>query len=637
MPVLSIKGAAGQSANLLNINTDDGEGGESAYLSVDYNGFATFGRAATFNANIYGSSYFALSNQNIQIATGNFPDATTGDAYFITGDSGAGDSGNINFHVGTATGTRGKIHANANIKIDAGTLEITDATATTVPYFDASKNLVSSTVTPTTLGYLDATSSVQTQIDAKAAGAASSTDNAVARFDSTTGKVIQNSGVIIDDSNNVTVPGAISSAQTTRSERFGASSSANSTDSVAVGNLATANFTLGVAVGAGADCLNTSAVTIGYDSSADLNCTAVGRGANATGSTSISLGYGSSATTVRALTLGASASATADSGHALGHQAAAGHQATICIGYGATSTAANQLIIGGTSSRSIKDCYIGAGVTDATPDATVTIQPTGGSGTNIVASNLIVASGKGTGSSAVSSILLKTPTVTTTGTSAQALATRVTIDSTGAALANATASTAAVFDANKYVISSATTATELGYVSGVTSAIQTQFTGKQNTPTLLSASFPGTRDTGGAPTVVGHWRSMLRNGGARTFSDTNGTPTFTPDTSSGFRLYNGNTWATIDNTSEPTWYQFYIGSNKNWDVQAYSATSKSGGVQLNPVTIGSAYVGYNIIYDSPAGTLTFVPLTSTAHTSHSSAFNTNGDTVNDVYVDVLYW
>ena len=35
-------------------------------------------------------------------------------------------------------------------------------------------------------------------------GPASSTDNAIARFDSTTGKLIQNSGVTIDDSNNVT-------------------------------------------------------------------------------------------------------------------------------------------------------------------------------------------------------------------------------------------------------------------------------------------------------------------------------------------------------------------------------------------------------------------------------------------------
>jgi hypothetical protein len=38
-------------------------------------------------------------------------------------------------------------------------------------------------------------------------GPASSTDNAVVRFDGTTGKLVQNSGVIIDDSNNVTIPG----------------------------------------------------------------------------------------------------------------------------------------------------------------------------------------------------------------------------------------------------------------------------------------------------------------------------------------------------------------------------------------------------------------------------------------------
>lgn len=39
---------------------------------------------------------------------------------------------------------------------------------------------------------------------AKVTGPASATDNAVARFDATSGKVIQNSGVIVDDSNNVT-------------------------------------------------------------------------------------------------------------------------------------------------------------------------------------------------------------------------------------------------------------------------------------------------------------------------------------------------------------------------------------------------------------------------------------------------
>ena len=38
-------------------------------------------------------------------------------------------------------------------------------------------------------------------------GPSSATDNAVVRFDLTTGKLVQNSGVTIDDSNNLTLPG----------------------------------------------------------------------------------------------------------------------------------------------------------------------------------------------------------------------------------------------------------------------------------------------------------------------------------------------------------------------------------------------------------------------------------------------
>lgn len=60
-------------------------------------------------------------------------------------------------------------------------------------------------VTPTEMSHLSGiTSSVQTQISAKVTGAASSTDNAVARFDSTTGKLIQDSVVTISDTGAVT-------------------------------------------------------------------------------------------------------------------------------------------------------------------------------------------------------------------------------------------------------------------------------------------------------------------------------------------------------------------------------------------------------------------------------------------------
>ncbi len=56
----------------------------------------------------------------------------------------------------------------------------------------------------TEFGYLDGvTSAVQTQLDGKVVGAASATDKAIARFDGATGKVVQNSGVVIDNSGNV--------------------------------------------------------------------------------------------------------------------------------------------------------------------------------------------------------------------------------------------------------------------------------------------------------------------------------------------------------------------------------------------------------------------------------------------------
>lgn len=48
-----------------------------------------------------------------------------------------------------------------------GPLQLTGITAARVPIIDAGGNLTNSAVTPTTLGYLDATSSVQTQLDSK--------------------------------------------------------------------------------------------------------------------------------------------------------------------------------------------------------------------------------------------------------------------------------------------------------------------------------------------------------------------------------------------------------------------------------------------------------------------------------------
>jgi hypothetical protein len=63
-------------------------------------------------------------------------------------------------------------------------------------------------------------------------GAGSSTDNAITRFDGTTGKLIQNSSVIIDDSNNVT--GVNSLTATTLVVNDNATLGGSNTDSLAV-------------------------------------------------------------------------------------------------------------------------------------------------------------------------------------------------------------------------------------------------------------------------------------------------------------------------------------------------------------------------------------------------------------------
>lgn len=55
----------------------------------------------------------------------------------------------------------------------------------------------------------------QTALDLKVTGPASATDNAIARFDLATGKLIQNSLSFIDDTGKITVPTTVTAAGTT--------------------------------------------------------------------------------------------------------------------------------------------------------------------------------------------------------------------------------------------------------------------------------------------------------------------------------------------------------------------------------------------------------------------------------------
>lgn len=115
---------------------------------------------------------------------------------------------------------------NSSLEISSNALRVKAAGVTSAMLagsIDATK-IADGSVTSTEFQYINTLSSnAQDQIDAKVTGPASATDNALARFDATTGKLIQNSGVTLDDSQNLT---GVNVHINTAGQKFGSSSSA---------------------------------------------------------------------------------------------------------------------------------------------------------------------------------------------------------------------------------------------------------------------------------------------------------------------------------------------------------------------------------------------------------------------------
>jgi len=102
---------------------------------------------------------------------------------------------------------------------------------------------------------------------------------------------------------------------------------------------------------------------------------------------------------------------------------------SIGIGYQTLITANGQFVIGSINGP-ITQCYIGEGVVSTSPQD-VTFQATGGSGTNIAASDFIIAAGKSTGNADPGDLLFQTSTAGAAGDALQTLSTRVKIDGDG--------------------------------------------------------------------------------------------------------------------------------------------------------------------------------------------------------------
>jgi len=94
--------------------------------------------------------------------------------------------------------------------------------------------------------------------------------------------------------------------------------------------------------------------------------------------------------------------------------------------------------------------------------------------------------------------------------------------------------------------------------------------------TYITTQATPTRVTGAAPDAVGEYRSYLRNAGARAYTETNGSPTTAPSSTNGYKLYNGNAFASADTNNEPSKYEIYIGTGKTPIFEFYKNTGRTG-------------------------------------------------------------
>jgi hypothetical protein len=285
---------------------------------------------------------------------------------------------------------------------------------------------------------------------------------------------LQTACVISGTNGSLSCPGGTAS-----SERFGAGSSVNNVRSVAVGNGAVANgqdiiaigYNANVSWGGGSNVLSVgigsnltingqSSVGVGYNiSGVASNSVSIGGGSFSTGAQSVAIGAGANTSNTYDVVIGYQATANlggaggsvviGNGAHTGGQEAVIiGDSATaatgsIAIGVGATASSSGQLVIGGSSA--IQNAYIGNGVTNAAPTG-ITLQATGGSGTDIAGGSFTLAGGIGTGAGNGGNINFQVAKPGSTGSGANSLATVASLSGVnGAALFKNSANSTTAF------------------------------------------------------------------------------------------------------------------------------------------------------------------------------------------------
>lgn len=126
--------------------------------------------------------------------------------------------------------------------------------------------------------------------------------------------------------------------------------------------------------------------------------------------------------------------------------------------------------------------------------------------------------------------------------------------------------------------------------------------------TYITKQTTNTRVTGSGPSSLGNYRSYLRAAGARTYSETNGSPTTGPSTSNGYLLYANRSFAAGDTNNEPSRYEIYIGTGKEPVFEFYKNTGRTGRIDASVFTVygGAAYDGGNLYGYDPASGIAWV-------------------------------
>lgn len=260
------------------------------------------------------------------------------------------------------------------------------------------------------------------------------TDNAVARYDGTT-NLLQNSGVIVDDSNNITGVEDLTTSATGDISSPGAGA-----NSLKYGSGATAAGDNSVALGTGTTASATLSLSIGKDSTASqVLSVALGNNATASGITSFALGTSAVASATSAVAMGFTAVASASDTIAIGSSTDATASGAICFGTGAQNAVANSVLFGGTGATSLVSRFIiGRGHTSSTLLSNVTFGTTGGQGTNSAGTNLLIQPGASTGTGLGGAFVVSCTPAGASGSSVNAYAERLRANGTGISFFGAT-------------------------------------------------------------------------------------------------------------------------------------------------------------------------------------------------------